>query len=332
MIILHKVILRIFMVSIALISFIGCEDGKDSINGIDGINGEDGTDGEGGFWFDDFPDVPNGINVTKGAYRKNWNRNYIYYYYTNGTSDINGDLELSAIEEAFSLWETVIPVRFTRVLNSKYKDIEIGFYPGVHTGPNNDDGFSNNTTLAHAGYSGNYIHFNDDKTWSNEINNSSGEPIDLVTVAVHEIGHALGLDHTSSIADIMYPRYTGSQRFLSFDDISDIQSLYGSNDEFISYPEDGEEFVFGNLYWNLEWNKEYLNSSTVRIQAYRRSFIGNFGVYFRYRYDIPVFDQTITNTGFFEYESESLEDSGDYLVILSTSNHYDEVYFSAQID
>jgi hypothetical protein len=50
---------------------------------------------------------------------------------------------------------------------------------------------------------------------------------DLFTVATHEIGHALGLDHSASYTAEMYPTYNGVKQNLNSDDISGIRSIYG---------------------------------------------------------------------------------------------------------
>ncbi len=50
---------------------------------------------------------------------------------------------------------------------------------------------------------------------------------DLFTVAVHEIGHALGLDHTNvTSAAMMWPTYNGVKSVLNADDVSGIQRIY----------------------------------------------------------------------------------------------------------
>ena len=50
----------------------------------------------------------------------------------------------------------------------------------------------------------------------------------LLQVAVHEIGHALGLKHSSVQGAIMGPVYkTGTTVELGNDDIQGVQSLYG---------------------------------------------------------------------------------------------------------
>ena len=49
---------------------------------------------------------------------------------------------------------------------------------------------------------------------------------DLYTVALHEIGHNLGLEHSTVHGSIMYP-YLGGTQTLDRDDIAGIQALYG---------------------------------------------------------------------------------------------------------
>lgn len=49
---------------------------------------------------------------------------------------------------------------------------------------------------------------------------------DLRTVAIHEIGHALGMDHTQVQQAVMYAAYTGLKQALNSDDVLGIQSIY----------------------------------------------------------------------------------------------------------
>jgi hypothetical protein len=54
-----------------------------------------------------------------------------------------------------------------------------------------------------------------------------GSTYDLFTVACHEFGHALGMDHTTATTSaVMYPSYTGMKPTLNSDDIAGIRSIY----------------------------------------------------------------------------------------------------------
>ena len=69
------------------------------------------------------------------------------------------------------------------------------------------------------------LHFDDSNTWVDDAN-AVGQ-IDLYTVALHEIGHALGLGHSEVVGSVMEATYAGGRRNLSNDDIDGIQALYG---------------------------------------------------------------------------------------------------------
>jgi len=184
--------------------------------------------------YDDGPIITSGNFVTVGT----WGRNNITFSFQNGTNDIVGDDERNAVREAFRIWADYANLNFTEVANNA--DIVILWGAGNH-----GDGFpfdGMNGVLAHAffpppdggAFSGD-IHFDDDEQWTmDERPVPSGQPIDLVTVAAHEIGHALGLGHSNVNCALMNPFYTGSHRYLAQDDIDGIRAIYGNRSPIIN--------------------------------------------------------------------------------------------------
>jgi hypothetical protein len=55
-----------------------------------------------------------------------------------------------------------------------------------------------------------------------------GSTYDLFTVAMHEMGHALGLYESNVVSAAMYPTYSSAKPGLGSDDISGIRAIYGS--------------------------------------------------------------------------------------------------------
>jgi predicted Zn-dependent protease len=66
------------------------------------------------------------------------------------------------------------------------------------------------------------LNFNDHATYN------IGTTYDLQTVALHELGHALGLGHSYSSSAVMWPSYGGVKQKLTTDDINGIQAIYGA--------------------------------------------------------------------------------------------------------
>ncbi|KGL80217.1 Matrix metalloproteinase-27, partial [Tinamus guttatus] len=155
-----------------------------------------------------------------------WKKNKLTYRIVNHTPDMRKEDVDKAIQKAFKVWSTVTPLIFTRI-HEGIADIMIAFGTKAHGHcPRYFDGPLG--VLAHAfppgnGFGGD-VHFDEDEDWTT---GSSG--FNLFLVAAHEIGHALGLSHSSDQRALMFPNYAyvnPSEFPLSADDISGIQSIY----------------------------------------------------------------------------------------------------------
>ncbi|KAM0927216.1 hypothetical protein ACQ4PT_003284 [Festuca glaucescens] len=144
---------------------------------------------------------------------------------------------LSAVfARAFARWSDATTLRFAEAAPGADADITIGFYAGDHGDGEGFDGPLG--TLAHAfSPTDGRFHLDAAEAWtvaSDGGDASSPGAVDLESVAVHEIGHLLGLGHSSVQGSIMYPTIrTGTRKVeLETDDVQGIQSLYGTNPDF----------------------------------------------------------------------------------------------------
>ena len=71
------------------------------------------------------------------------------------------------------------------------------------------------------------VHFNNALTWSDDAADGGDADVDFQTVALHELGHSLGLLHSNAAGAVMNPFYAGGRRVLTADDIGGIQAIYG---------------------------------------------------------------------------------------------------------
>jgi len=102
-------------------------------------------------------------------------------------------------------------------------------------------GFSSNyLALGYLPPPGNNYSVGGDIALNTNVAYNIGSTYDLQTVALHEIGHALGLLHSTLRTADMYPIYAGAFSELTTDDISGIRAIYGARQP------DAREGLLGN--------------------------------------------------------------------------------------
>ncbi|KAE9549957.1 hypothetical protein FO519_006836 [Halicephalobus sp. NKZ332] len=172
-------------------------------------------------------------DILSGSEKKTaWEKSVLTFNITNFPEAIKESDFRELLHQAFAAWETVIPVDFVEVNDSEKADIVFSFEDPLN-------GWTNDPThLSIAGASGTpknpdtprtRIWISKDETWgtNNELDQTNN---DLFNVLVHEIGHVLGLEHSSDPNSSMYPlfeRETDQQRpEVTNDDVEKLRNLY----------------------------------------------------------------------------------------------------------
>ncbi|RSM61647.1 hypothetical protein DMB66_24335 [Actinoplanes sp. ATCC 53533] len=174
------------------------------------------------------PDLDDGVAFST---RCNWNGRGLTYAFDTGSTDIAGSAEFQAIRQALRTWTAATQIVFTEVGTNQNPDIRIGWRPA-----NDPDHSMVGGVLAHADFPPDCgiitnnlpkpVHFDDSEhTWS--IGAAAGA-FDVETVSLHELGHILGLQHTSVNGAVMFPSVSSNftLRVLQPDDRSGAESLY----------------------------------------------------------------------------------------------------------
>ncbi|XP_072259100.1 stromelysin-1-like isoform X1 [Pyxicephalus adspersus] len=160
-----------------------------------------------------------------------WQKTMITYRIVNYTPDITKNEVDFAVAQALRIWSEATPLQFLQIFSGN-ADIMISFASKAHGDFIPFDGPLG--VLAHA-YApsediGGDTHFDEDEQWT--LSGKAGTNIFLV--ALHELGHALGLEHSQDQRAIMYPTLLDNSAVdptkfkLYSDDIAGIQALYGA--------------------------------------------------------------------------------------------------------
>jgi hypothetical protein len=152
----------------------------------------------------------------------------LQYFIRSLTEKLDASIARAEIERALREWTKYAALTISPGQQAATRTIDILFGRGLHGDNYPFDGPG--ATLAHTFYPSppnaepiaGDMHLDADEAWR------TGASVDLFSVALHEVGHALGLGHSDRPGTVMYPYYrqvTG----LSGDDIAGIRALYGSD-------------------------------------------------------------------------------------------------------
>ena len=131
-----------------------------------------------------------------------WDDRTLRWFLHTGTPDL-GD-ETAALQRAFDTWAGQVPLTFTRVPTAANAHFTVEWVTGDHGDgfPFDGSGTGGFNIYAHAFYpEDGWIHFDEAETWAHS--HGSGN-VDLESVALHEIGHAIGQRHSGLADAVMY--------------------------------------------------------------------------------------------------------------------------------
>ncbi|KAL8545858.1 hypothetical protein ACS0TY_005832 [Phlomoides rotata] len=149
-----------------------------------------------------------------------WSKRQLTYRFLSGFPTA----AVPPVRSAFLKWSTATQYfSFSEVPTTQASDLTVGFYRGAHGDNSPFDGRGGVLAHAYSPTDGRF-HYDADELWSvGPMQNY----FDLETVAVHEIGHLLGLGHSQVPEAIMYPGIaSGTAKNIQSDDIQGIRALY----------------------------------------------------------------------------------------------------------
>lgn len=225
------------LLSILLIANLSCDEGKIILD----TNGAGGIPTEA--YYDALPPQSNPL-LAEYKVTTRWQKENLTYFIKSFSPDLSQTQQRTIFKDALGKWAAVTNLSFAEVSSEGQADIAIGFGVGQHcelyqntNGQCSASGaFDGNPSgrnlFAHCYFPGSGsisgdAHFDDGDLWQDKP--STFGAVSLLSVAIHEFGHGLGIDHSEAREAMMYANYDGSNIKLELaqDDISAIQKLYG---------------------------------------------------------------------------------------------------------
>ncbi len=137
------------------------------------------------------------------------------------------------IQQALDQWSSVANINFAQVSDNglPFNNPNANF-GNIRFGAHVIDGKL--SVLAHAYYPrtdgqtmAGDVHFDNSETWRVNSLDGNFNTFDIFYVAMHEIGHSIGLAHSTNPNSVMAPYYSESKNSLQSDDIAGARYIYG---------------------------------------------------------------------------------------------------------
>lgn len=156
----------------------------------------------------------------------------------NTYKDVKRSKIEDVLEKAFKAWERYIDLKFIKseIPFGENTTIFVKFHsselePSCNSLFDGKRGILAHATQFNKSLGNLLIHFDSNEDWSfcDPENNNDKNFYNFYTVAVHEIGHILGLKHTKDETSIMNYRYKKDVTSTNFKDILNAQEIHGVN-------------------------------------------------------------------------------------------------------